>query len=76
MNVKGVAFHATALQQVANDLQKSINQARKPTVGRELDFAKWFTGYVSSTLILRAPGDRTDAQGPILHEDRKLSAGA
>ena len=54
MKVEGVAFHATALQQVANDLQKSINQARKPTVGSELDFAKWVTGYVSSTLILRA----------------------
>ena len=54
MNVEGVAFHATALQQVANDLQKSINQAREPTVGSELGFAKWVTGYVSSTLILRA----------------------
>ena len=54
MNVKGVAFHATALQQVANDLQKSINQVREPTVGSELDWAKWVTGYVSSTLILRA----------------------
>ena len=54
MNVEGVAFHATALQQVANDLQKSIDQAREPTVGSELGFAKWVTGYVSSTLILRA----------------------
>ena len=54
MNVKGVEFHATALQQVANDLQKSINQVREPTVGSELDWAKWVTGYVSSTLILRA----------------------
>ena len=48
MNVKGVAFHATALQQVANDLQKSINQVREPTVGSELDWAKW--GYLHHVL--------------------------
>ena len=54
MNVEGVAFHATALQQVANDLQKSINQVREPTVGSESVWTKWVMGYVSSTLILRA----------------------
>ena len=54
MNVAGVSFHATALQKVANDLQKSIDKAKKPTVGSELDWQKWVLGYVSSTLILRA----------------------
>ena len=54
MNVDGVVFHATALRQVANDLQQSINRARQPSVSGDVDWARWILGYVSSTLILRA----------------------
>ena len=54
MNVNGVVFQATALQLVANDLQRSINQVKEPKVPGDVDWSRWVTGYVSSTLILRA----------------------
>lgn len=54
MNAEAAAFHATALRQVANDLQQSINQVREPKASGDLDWARWVTGYTSSTLILRA----------------------
>ena len=85
MNVEGVAFHATALQQVANDLQKSINQVREPTVGSESVWTKWVMGYVSSTLILRALATeqmlkvlsymRTGNYGPLLGGHSSLIGG-
>jgi len=54
MNVDGVVFQATALRQVANDLQQSINQVKEPTVPGDVNWGRWIMGYVSSTLILRA----------------------
>ena len=75
MNVNGVVFQATALQLVANDLQRSINQVKEPKVPGDVDWSRWVTGYVSSTLILRALGNRTDAQGPILQEVKRISDG-
>ena len=54
-NINVMEFHATALRQVADELQQSLNQvARTRPSGGDVAWMTKATGYLSSALILRA----------------------